>query len=829
MLPLRKLTRTRCFLILGLALFTGSVYSQTSSELFHGLEKLKETKRVLYVAAHPDDENTRLIGYLANGVHAEVAYLSLTRGDGGQNLIGKELGIELGMIRTQELIRARETDGGRQFFSRAIDFGFSKHPDETLTNWEREKVLEDVIWIIRKFQPDIVINRFNDIPGTTHGHHTTSAILSLEAFDKAADPTVFPDQLQWVEPWQPTRVFWNAYNWGGQYEPKEGTMYHRFEVGDFNPFLGQTYSKIAADSRTMHKSQGFGSTAQLGEGSDFVEFVKGVPFTSDPFQGVATRWDKVPQGKAIERAIDLVIANFDFKNPENNVPSLLDIRQQLYELSSNALWIKEKQADIDQLILESIGFAAEFTAPKELSFPTDEFRALLTLNNYSAIKLDLQSFSVLDDDISLAGTLTENRPLTQQIPIRLPRDFPASQPYWMVQQPKDNLFQIDNRLDIGKPFNDPSVSGNLVFRIGGQKFELQVPLRYKYNDQVDGEIVQPFTVVPRASLSIDKENVFLLNGASDVLKVEVSFEKELMEGKLSFEGIPESSFEILSEIREPEKKKITYSVKLLAGSVGEKRVVGVRFVTQDEEVFDQGKRRITYKHIPNLTYFPPAEFNLIQLNLNTSAQRIGYIPGAGDDVPGVLRNLGYEVDVLDDGALNLSKMLEFHTLIVGIRALNVNQALADEMSTLFRYVEQGGNLIVQYNTSSPLLTRQLGPYPLQLSRNRVAVEDSPVNVDFSAHPVLTTPNRIVMKDFEGWVQERGLYFPNEWDDQYITPLEMQDPGETPTKGSLLLANYGKGTFTYSGISWFRLLPAGVPGAIKLFVNLIEQAGERKND
>jgi LmbE family N-acetylglucosaminyl deacetylase len=318
MLPLRKLTRTCCFLILGFAFFTGSVYSQTSSELFHGLEKLKETKRVLYVAAHPDDENTRLIGYLANGVHAEVAYLSLTRGDGGQNLIGKELGIELGMIRTQELIRARETDGGRQFFSRAIDFGFSKHPDETLTNWEREKVLEDVIWIIRKFQPDIVINRFNDIPGTTHGHHTTSAILSLEAFDKAADPNVFPDQLQWVEPWQPTRVFWNAYNWGGQYEPKEGTMYHRFEVGDFNPFLGQTYSKIAADSRTMHKSQGFGSTAQLGEGSDFMEFVKGVPFTSDPFQDVATRWDKVPQGKAIERAIDLVIANFDFKNPENN-------------------------------------------------------------------------------------------------------------------------------------------------------------------------------------------------------------------------------------------------------------------------------------------------------------------------------------------------------------------------------------------------------------------------------------------------------------------------------------------------------------------------------
>jgi len=826
---IRKLIIATCYCTFTFAFFPGIATAQTSSEIFHELKKLRETKRVLYVAAHPDDENTRLIGYLANGEHAEVAYLSLTRGDGGQNLIGKELGIELGMIRTQELIRARETDGGRQFFSRAIDFGFSKHPDETLNNWDREKLLSDVVWIIRKFQPDIMINRFNDVPGTTHGHHTTSAILSLEAFEKAADPKIFPEQLQWVEPWQAKRVFWNAYNWGGQYEPETGKLYHRFDVGDLNPLLGRTYSKIAADSRTMHKSQGFGSTAQIGESSDFMELVKGENFSKGPFEGVTDRWESIPQGRAIAQAIDLALERFDFKKPENNINLLLGIRKQLHDLPSELAWIKEKQAGIDWLVLQSLGFVAEFIAGKELSFPTDESRARLTLNNASNSPIEVQSFHILDEPIFIRTSLKENKPFTQEVLIKLPHNYPISQPYWMEKRPENNLFQIEDRLEIGKPFNDPAVVGRLVFSIQDQEFEWEIPLTYKYNDQVDGEIIQPFTVVPQASLTLNKDNVFLLNGESDEIKVEVSFQKELLAGELSFDGIPESAVEILSRVEDDEKKRITYTLRLKPTNGREKSIIGVNYTTADGTVYDKGQRRITYKHIPNLTYFPPAEFNLIQLNLQVSPQRIGYIPGAGDDVPGVLTNLGYSVDLLENGNLTLSKMLEFHTIIVGIRAFNVNQVLADEMNQLLAYVEQGGNLIVQYNTSSPLLTRKLGPYPLQLSRNRVAVEDSPVKVDFKAHPVLYFPNKIEITDFDGWVQERGLYFPDTWDDNYTTPLEMQDPNESPSKGALLLANYGKGTFAYSGISWFRLLPAGVPGAIKLFVNLIEQAGERKND
>ncbi|OYX22523.1 MAG: LmbE family protein, partial [Algoriphagus sp. 32-45-6] len=272
-MPKTRLIYSLCLFLL--CCFSGVIKAQSipSSEFYHQLLRLRETKRVLYVAAHPDDENTRLIAYLTHGEHAEVAYLSLTRGDGGQNLIGKELGVELGQIRTQELIKARETDGGRQFFTRAMDFGFSKNPTETLQNWDKEKVLADVVWAIRRFQPDIIITRFNTIPGVTHGHHTISAILAGEAFKIAGDPNYYPEQLAYVKPWSPKRIFFNAYNFRGEFEPEEGKKYHAFEVGGYNPLLGQTYHQISADSRTMHKSQGFGATAGTGLAKDYIEQV----------------------------------------------------------------------------------------------------------------------------------------------------------------------------------------------------------------------------------------------------------------------------------------------------------------------------------------------------------------------------------------------------------------------------------------------------------------------------------------------------------------------------------------------------------------------------
>ena len=801
------------------------LFAQSSSKIYHDLLRLQETKRVLYIAAHPDDENTRLITYLGNHEHAQVAYLSLTRGDGGQNLIGKELGLELGMIRTQELLKARETDGGTQFFSRAIDFGYSRNPQETLNNWDKEKLLSDVVWIIRSFQPDLIINRFNTVPGTTHGHHTTSAILSVEAFQEAAKAASFSDQLILTEPWQAKRVFWNGYNWGVPYEPGPGKVYHAFQVGGFNPLLGTTYSQIAADSRTMHKSQGFGATAQIGESQDFIELIDGEPFGEDPFEGVGNRWKSLKNGAQIEAAIANAIDRFDFLEPSRSVSQLVQIKKLLDAVALDQPWIREKQAQIDQIIVDALGMDMEFNADRELAHPSEDIHTSLVINSPSTKEVQVLSFTVLDNEESVGQVVKDNKAFTRAIPLVLPANYPLSQPYWLEQPPENSLFTIPDQKDRGRAFNDPAVYGSVRLLVDGVEIIREIPLKFKYNDPVDGEVNQPFTVIPEIRVSVKKENVFVLNGQPEVVEVEVSFEDEIKDGILEFEGFTSGNYQEVNKMVDTVRNKVYYQIRVNAATTPGKEEVTVKFQTADGKVFDQGMKRISYKHIPNLSYFPTSSFNLINLSLNISQQRIGYIPGAGDDIPEVLNSLGYDVTLLENGSLTADRLGQFNTVIVGIRAYNTNQHLANYHAELMKYVESGGNLIVQYNTTGPLLVRNLGPYPFQLSRDRVTVEDSPVRLKNERHHILTSPNRIDLVDFDGWIQERGLYFPGSWDDRYATPIIMQDPGEKETQGGLLLADYGKGTYTYSGISWFRLLPAGVPGAIKLFVNLIEQAND----
>jgi len=795
---------------------------QPSSEIYHQLLKLKETKRVLYVAAHPDDENTRLISYLGNEEHAQVAYLSLTRGDGGQNLIGKELGLELGMIRTQELLKARQIDRGEQFFSRAIDFGFSKHPEETFNNWDREKLLGDVVWVIRKFQPDIIITRFNTEPGGTHGHHTTSAILAEEAFKLASDPSSYPDQLQYVAPWDTKRIFWNAYSWGGEYEPADGKLYHQFPVGKHNPLLGMTYSQMAADSRTMHKSQGFGATAQIGRSQDHIQLVDGAKFTSHPFEGIQNRWETLKNGKAILHQIEKALGNYNFTDPSQNITALLAIKRELDKAGSNERWVKEKQSLINEIIVNSLGIIAEFNANKELSYPGEKFKSQLVFNNPSSKKINLIDYSILDKKLAIGTVSVNNEPYKRDIEITLPQDYPISQPYWLEEWPDDNLFAISDQKAIGRPFNEPAVSGTLTLEIDKQLIRMDLPLKYKYNDPVDGEVKQPFTITPEIFLHVNKSNLFTIGGKSEIIDIEVGFYGDIKEGKLTFEGIPEGNYKILHNRTDTAKNKKTFSVEISGMKGGPEKVEAkAKYITRDGREFDQDIKRIKYKHIPNLTYFPYSTFNVLNLDLEMTAQRIGYIPGAGDDVPEVLKGLGYEVTLLEGGNLTVSNLRNYNTIITGIRAFNVNEELANNMDEVLEFVNQGGNLIVQYNTSSPLLTSRLGPYDIRLSRDRVTVEDSPVEIERN-HSIFNSPNKIDKTDFDNWVQERGLYFPGEWDERYATPLTLKEPGENPKKGSLLITEYGEGTYSYSGISWFRLLPAGVPGAVKLFVNLIEQ-------
>ncbi|MBN3581860.1 PIG-L family deacetylase [Algoriphagus aestuarii] len=820
------MTNTKLFasisLLAGFFLFNFTLaQSVPSSVLFQKLQQLKETRRVLYVAAHPDDENTRLISYLANGENLQVAYLSLTRGDGGQNLIGKELSEKLGQIRTQELLQARKTDGGRQFFSRAIDFGYTKTPDETFQNWDREKILSDVVWVIRNFQPDIIITRFNTIPGGgNHGQHTTSAIMAGEAMRVAGDPTVFPEQLKYVDPWKPKRVFWNTYNFRGDFVKEEGNQYFEFPTGDYNPLLGKTYSQIAADSRTMHKSQGFGSTATNGEATDHIQFVEGDKPINSEFDGVQNRWETINGGKEVESQIEKVLENFDFIQPENNLASLLEIKTALDRLDSKAIWIKEKKAKIDELILASLGVEAEWIVRKELGFAGETIETTLEITNPSDNGLKLESFGFLDHQSSINQLLGENTLETFSQELNLPKDIAPSQPYWLKEPADGALYHVSDQLMIGKPFENGQLKGTLTLSYGGKTISMDLPLMFKYNSPVDGEVKQPFTVVPEVDLVVSKENVFLLEGVDPKLSLTVNFGKEILEGNLTFENLNSDQYKIVSESTNEVNRQKIYEVEFnLRGN--QKRTVTATYTTAEGNIFNQATNRIIYAHIPNLTYFSPASVNLIKADWKISGARIGYIPGAGDDVPNVLTALGYEVVEIGPSDFSKAYLSQFKAVIVGIRAYNTNASLVENQQVLMDYVKEGGNVVVQYNTTGGLKSSDMGPYPFNLSRDRVTVENSPFKADFK-HPVLSTPNQIDSDDFDGWVQERGLYFVTDISEEYSTPLQFQDPDEEFLNGALIYTKYGKGNYVYTGISFFRELPAGVPGAIKLFVNLIEQ-------
>lgn len=792
--------------------------SLTSSQQYHQLMQLRETKRVLYVAAHPDDENTRLIAYLANGEHAEVAYLSLTRGDGGQNLIGKELGIELGQIRTQELIKAREIDGGKQYFTRALDFGYSKDPTETLQNWDKEKVLADVVWAIRSFQPDIIITRFNTTPGITHGHHTTSAILAEEAFAISGDPKAFPEQLTYVKPWKAKRLFFNAYNFRGEFEPEVGKRYYAMEVGGYNPLLGKSYHQLAADSRTMHKSQGFGATAGVGMAKDYLEQVAGESYEKTPFDGVESRWASIKGGLAIQEKLDQLLINFNLVETDKNLPALLSIRSGLLELDSISPWIAGKLAKLDQMIFYSLGLKMEFVTNKELGYPGERIAAQLLLVNPSEVPISEVALQLYDTYYPSKDT-KGNEDTRLSLTFNLTSQERYSQPYWLENPLDGALFSIPSQRNIGLPFKE-KVGGDLNFVLGGQKFKVTVPLVYKFNDPIDGEVKQPFTIVPEVDLSLSKELVFLVAGADPTTIVTVNFRNEVLEGSLEFEGLNANQFQVLKVEDFPLLKQRKYTVSFLQGQPG-RQSISARYKTTSGQVFDQVVHRISYAHIPNLTYFSPAQIQLVQEAWKISDARIGYIKGAGDEVPEVLSALGYQVNFLDEASLELDQLKQYQAIVVGIRAYNTEEFLAKKQQILMDYVKAGGNLILQYNTSSPLVTPNLGPYPFVIGRDRVTVEGSPVLADWT-HNLLRVPNRMEAKDFEGWVQERGLYFATKVDDRYQSPLTLQEPGEAANKGGLITTKLGEGTFVYTGISFFRQLPAGVPGAIKLFINMIEQ-------
>ncbi len=789
-----------------------------AAEIQIALQKLNVLGSVLYIAAHPDDENTAALAYFSKGQKLRTAYLSLTRGDGGQNLIGPEKGAEIGIIRTQELLAAREIDGGEQYFTRAIDYGYSKTMEETLSFWGKEAVLSDIVWIIRTFRPDIVITRFPADSTSGHGHHSASGLLVKEAFRAAADPQKYPEQLEQVEPWQAKRLFWNSW----RPNPQDIEKAVKIDVGEFNPLLGTSYSEIAARSRSMHKSQGFGSAGRRGARYDYFQLIDGTPLDKGLFEGIDTSWARIAGGRKLGVILKEIADNFDPQDPTRSLPKLLDAYTMLNALEES-VWTRLKEKELLSAIQSCAGLWMEAISADFSASPGDEILVTTTLVNRSDLPFQVQGISFPEiTDVSVDDTVLENNiPVNFETSLRIPSDFPISQPFWLKDESESALFSVSEQTRIDMAENEPSIQAKVRLLCRENFLEFLVPVLYRWTDRAQGELYRPFEIRPHVMLQLeDRVRVFADNRGQEI-RVRIKANSPDLQGSLRIQGpskwrvIPESiPFTIAAKYEEAE---VSFQISPPEGAdeavlSAEAEIAG--------KIFDRSLVEIAHSHIKRQVYFPESRLKVVKLDIKRSGQRIGYIMGSGDLVPEGLRNLGYEVILLSDEDLESAELGSFDAIIAGIRAYNTRERIKTFQPRFLRYVHAGGTMIVQYNVSRGLLTESLGPYPISLGRDRVSEENAPVTFLAPDHVLLNFPNKITQKDFEGWEQERGLYFASQWDEKYDTVLASHDLHESEKAGGLLYARYGKGVFIYTGFSWFRQLPAGVPGAYRLFANLI---------
>jgi len=812
------------FIFLFLLTFHFSLAQQPAKpnavEIYNQIQKLNFLGSVLYIAAHPDDENTRLISYLSNNTMAQTGYLSITRGDGGQNLIGPELRELLGVIRTQELIEARKIDGGIQFFTRANDFGYSKNPEETLHIWDKEQVLSDVIWVIRKFQPDVIINRFDHrSPGTTHGHHTASAMLGIDAFDKVNDSTVFPKQLEFVSTWQPKRLFFNTSWWfygsREKFEKADKTNLINLKTGTYYQSVGKSNQEIAALSRSRHQSQGFGSTGSRGDEEEYLEFLKGdMPKDkTNLFEGIDTTWNRVTNGKPIGDILTNVEKNFDFKNPSASIPELVKAYDLIQKLEDNH-WKNIKSEEIKKIISACAGLYLEAVSDVQEVALGNTIKVKLEATNRSQLKMNWISNTGIK-------ALPFNKVVNDALEIQMQNNDPYTNPYYLNQEGTNGMYRVDNQQNIGIPDVISRIPITFSIEINGVIIPFERHVVYKYNDDVKGEVYQPLDVVPVVTSSLAEKVYIFNNDKSKTITVKVKAGKDNIKGNVKLE-LPANWSVSPQEIPFTLTKKgeEVLAVFSVTPSKEASEISIKSIVTVDGQVYDKEKIDINYSHIYKQMVLKPAQARGIRLNIKTKNEKIAYIMGAGDEVPKSLQQMGYEVAVIKPEDISTERLVEFDVVITGIRAYNVVNALALKQNILLDFVKNGKTMIVQYNTLDDLVTKNIAPYPLKISRDRVTEENAEVRFLAPNHPVLNYPNKITAADFKGWKQEQGLYYPSEWDINFTPILSANDKGEKPKEGALLIAKYGKGNYIYTGLSFFRELPEGIPGAFRLLANII---------
>jgi LmbE family N-acetylglucosaminyl deacetylase len=818
----------RFFSLLLLPFVLASALSQPQSprtvnaaELRLALKKLSVLGSVLFVAAHPDDDNTAFLSYMAKARLMRTGYLSITRGEGGQNLIGSEQGELLGMIRTQELLDSRRIDGAEQYFTRAIDFGFSKSLDETMTIWGKDKILSDVVWIIRTYRPDVVVTRFTPTQGG-HGNHTSSAELAYQAYAAAGDPTRFPEQLKYVQPWRPKRLVWNVFRFQQTDHPAAPEHSVSLDLGMYSPILGESFTEMAGRSRSMNRSQGTGGGQNRGEFVNYFQHIAGDTATKDLFDGVNTSWARVPGGAVVGQMLEAVYQSYDEENPEKSLPALLKVYRELGALKDDP-WVVFKKRELQEVIKLCGGLWVDALSSDNNVTPGSDMKVTVSAINRSSYPFRLERIvaPLGKSDSVLVVPLRYNQPVLAVFGLKLPKDFPYTQPYWLAEIPDLGAYRISNQQLVGQAENTPPLTVRVRIAFNEGAMDLEVPVRFRTVDPVEGEQYRPLVVNPPVTVNLPEKVYIFPDGVAKTVLVNVRNEGGKVSGGVALRvpqgwkvTPPTIPFEFAQK---DENQSVNFSVLpgpgSTSGSFQVEATVGDRTVQQDMIT-------IRYPHIPPQTVFPRTEGKLLRFDLKTTAKRIGYIMGPGDEIPTALRQIGYPVTMITDDDLKNGAVGSYDVIIAGVRSYNMRPVLRANQRKLMEFVEKGGTYIVQYMTPRRVETDNLGPYPFTVSGDRVSVEEAPVRFLAPENPVLNFPNRISQDDFKGWIQERGLYFSDKWDSHYTAILASNDPGEPSRDGGLLLAQYGKGYYVFTGYAFFRQLPGGVPGAYRLFANLI---------
>ncbi len=816
---MKRIITASILLLSTIATQAQQVRPATSAQIYHELHQLNNLTSVLYLAAHPDDENTRMLAWLVNDRHIRTAYLSLTRGDGGQNILGPHLGPALGLIRTHELLEARKLDGAEQFFTRAIDFGYSKTAKETFNHWNKDSLTHDVVWVMRKYRPDVVICRFPPNKNAGHGQHAASAILAHKAYKVVADPNAYLQQLEHVEVWKPKRILFNSYRFGSRNTTTD--EHNKIEVGQYNPLLGMGYGELAGISRSIHRSQGAGTRSVPGVQTEHFGLVDGQPFSNSLFEGIDTTWGRVNR-KDIGEKITNIIKDYDFNNPEASLPALLKLRKEVKDLKDN-FWRTRKLEEVDNIILHCSGFMAELytNTPETIKGATLPF-TLNVIARSSNTPIRIVKVKYPDGDSVFNLKLAKDELNTFSRNITIPKDAPYTEPYWLENQGRmSDHYPVPDYQQMGLPKTINPLTAQVTISIAKEQFNIDVPLSYKVLDATHGDVVEQLRVVPFATLNFTSDMLSTDDDGTLKASVHVHTEKEVTDGELI--------------VYNRAVQKVLKSIKLQAEG---DTIIEVLFSKEEMDKMPDGdfylnagftfetlhynsvKNTIKYEHLPTLQFYSQPQVKVLHKNWTCKAKRIGYIEGAGDDVSELLRFAGLQVDILKPTDINADNLKQYDAVMVGIRAINIKDDAPIWMPELLRYANDGGTLVMQYNTAHRLKTKELGPYPITLSYNRVTEEDATVTILDKNHKLLNYPNKITESDFNNWVQERGLYFASEWDEHYTPLFSMHDTDEEPQKGSTLYTSYGKGHYIYTPISFFRQLPAGNKGALRLLLNFL---------